>query len=124
MSEIAMVKVIDPPFIGANGNGQGGAISVYLKKGVSASSVKGLDAVNIAGYSPIKEFYSPDYSSTNSDSSDLRKTLYWNPFVVTDKTHRRILLPFYNNDMTKRMRVIIEGCNEEGKLTRVEKIIQ
>ena len=126
MSDVAMIKVFPPPFFGAFGGGAGGAVAVYLKKGVSRfNTAKGLDFASIAGYSPVKEFYSPDYSNQNAfDSVDLRKTLYWNPYVVTDKIHRRILLTFYNNDITKKMRVVIEGCNEEGKLTRVEKILQ
>ncbi len=126
MSEVAMVKVFPPPFFGAIGAGAGGAIAVYLKKGSSGNQLsKGLDYINIPGYSPVKEFYSPDYSKTDQISfNDYRKTLYWNPFVITDKTHRRIFLTFYNNDITKKMKVIIEGCNEDGKLTRVEKVLQ
>jgi hypothetical protein len=125
MSDIAMVKVFPPPFFGAMGAGPGGAIAVYLKKGASGSSqVKGLDFASIPGYTPVKEFYSPDYSKSDSPDNDYRKTLYWNPFVITDKVHRRILLSFYNNDITKKMKVIIEGCNEDGKLTRVEKVLQ
>ena len=126
MSDIAMVKIFSPPFFGAFGGGAGGAIAVYLKKGATGSrATRGLDFVTISGYSPVKQFYSPDYSTNdNLYLTDLRKTLYWNPFVLTDKNHRRILLPFYNNDITKKMRIIIEGCNEDGKLTRVEKIIQ
>jgi len=125
MSEIAMVKVFPPPFFGAMGAGPGGAIAVYLKKGSTGGQpVKGLDFANVPGYSPVKEFYSPDYSKSDELDNDYRKTLYWNPFVITDKTHRRILLSFYNNDITKKMKVIIEGFNEDGKLTRVEKVLQ
>ena len=126
MSDIAMVKIFNPPFFGAMGGGPGGAVAIYLKKGAAAyQSVKGLDYISVPGYSPIKEFYSPDYSNPNAyDSTDLRKTLYWNPFVVTDKKTRRIFLPFFNNDITRRMKIIIEGCNEDGKLTRVEKLIR
>ena len=126
MSDIAMVKIFHPPFFGAMGGGPGGAVAIYLKKGAAAyQSVKGLDYISVPGYSPIKEFYSPDYSNPNAyDSTDLRKTLYWNPFVVTDKKTRRIFLPFFNNDITRRMKIIIEGCNEDGKLTRVEKLIR
>lgn len=125
MSDVAMVKVFDPPFFGASGGGAGGAIAVYLKKGANTSDAKGLDFINIAGYSPAKEFYSPDYSKPNqSTDNDYRKTLYWNPFVITNKEHRRIFLPFYNNDITKKIKIIIEGCNEDGKLTRAEKVLQ
>ncbi|MGI8581904.1 MAG: hypothetical protein ACR2KX_06905 [Chitinophagaceae bacterium] len=126
MSDVAMIKVFNPPFFGAFGAGAGGAVAVYLKKGATGNQmVKGLDNVTISGYSPVKEFYSPDYSKINQMiSADYRKTLYWNPFVITDKKKRRILLPFYNNDITKKLKIIVEGCNEDGKLTRVEKILQ
>ena len=127
MSDVAMIKVFPPPFFGASGAGAGGAIAVYLKKGASRGTTlsRGLESTSLEGYSPVKEFYSPDYSRQDQpDTADYRKTLYWNPFVGTDKNHRRIYLTFYNNDYTKRMRIIVEGCNEDGKLTRTEKIIQ
>lgn len=129
MSEVALVKVFNPPFLGAaGGGGANGAIAVYTKRGSSASSqyVKGLDAATIQGYSPIKEFYSPDYSKYEqaTGDTDYRKTLYWEPFVLTNKQNRRILLTFYNNDFTNRIRVVVEGINLEGKLTRMEKIFE
>lgn len=127
MSDVAMVKVFRPPFFGAMGGGTGGAVAVYLKKGASLNqTTKGLDLSMIEGYSPVRQFYSPDYSKSDqaNDGLDYRATLYWNPFVLTSKDHRKVLLPFYNNDITKKIRVIIEGCNEEGRLTRIEKVFQ
>ena len=126
MGEIAMVKIFDPPFSGATAGGPGGAIAVYLKKATIGNQMtKGLDYINVAGYSPVKEFYSPDYSMPpQNDSPDYRSTLYWNPFIIAGKDHRHISITFYNNDFTKNMKVIIEGCDENGKLTRVEKILQ
>lgn len=125
MSDVAMIKVFHPPFFGAFLGGAGGAIAVYLKKGVNGTMTKGLDFVSVAGYSPVKEFYSPDYSKpAESFDNDYRKTLYWNPFIITDKNNHRIFVTFYNNDITRKMKVIIEGCNEDGVLTRVEKVIQ
>jgi hypothetical protein len=125
MSEVAMIKVFRPPFIGAFGGGSGGAIAVYYKKGVSRNNAKGLDHTTITGYTPVKQFYSPEYPSDQASTDpDIRTTLYWNPLLLTDKTHRRIYLTFYNNDVTKKFRVIIEGCNEEGKLTRAEKVFK
>lgn len=127
MSEVAMIKVFTPPFYGSFGGSSGG-IAVYTKKGrASNESVKGLEAVTLLGYSAVKEFYSPDYTKADqfaNDQTDYRTTLYWNPFVITDKQNRRILLTFYNNDITNRIRVVVEGCNVEGKLTRIEKIFE
>ncbi len=127
MSDVALIKVFRPPFMGAPGGGSGGAIAVYTKKGAALNKdVKGLDFASIPGYTPAREFYSPDYSKYDERQSqpDYRSTLYWNPFILTDKNSRRMLFTFYNNDVTRRFRVVIEGCNVEGKLTRMEKIFQ
>jgi hypothetical protein len=84
-----------------------------------------LNSIAIAGYSAFKEFYSPDYSRPEEkDKNDFRTTLYWNPFVVFDRHNRRMSIPFYNNDNAKKIRVVIEGINEQGKLTREEKIFE
>lgn len=123
MNDVAMIKVFRPPFFGAMGGGSGGAVAIYLKKGADRSFT-GLESLSMEGYSAVKEFYSPDYSkTTSSPGPDYRTTLYWNPFIVTQKDNRRISLTFYNNDITKKMKVIIEGCNEHGQLTRVEKLL-
>lgn len=127
MSDIAMVKVFSPPFFGGFGGGAGGAIAVYTKKGRAAmESIKGLDYARVPGYSPMKEFYSPDYSNyeASNNDADYRTTLYWNPYVYTNKQTRRLLITFYNNDITNRIRVVVEGTNVEGKLTRIEKIFE
>jgi hypothetical protein len=127
MSDVAMIKVFRPPFFGAFGGGSGGGIAVYTKKGALANkNVKGLEFVNIPGYSSIKEFYSPDYSQPDqtNQEEDLRPTLYWSPFIITGNGRRRIQLTFYNNEITKKFRIIIEGTNDEGKLTRIEKIFE
>jgi hypothetical protein len=127
MGDVAMIKVFDPPFFGATGGGAGGAIAVYNKKGnsVNTTAIKGLNTATLYGYSPIKEFYSPDYEKlTDPNVSDTRTTLYWNPFILMDEKKRRVKIPFYNSDDCKRIRVVIEGLNELGQLTREEKIFE
>lgn len=126
MNDVALIKVFRPPFFGGAGGGAGGAIAIYTKKGVSDNGqVTGLPFSRIDGYSVIKEFYSPDYETSNEpDLKDYRSTLYWNPFLFFDKVKRRITIPFYNSDNCKKIRVTIEGINEAGQLTREEKIIE
>jgi hypothetical protein len=127
MADVALIKVFRPPFFGATGGGSGGAIAVYTKKGSSNgnSDFKALPYTNIYGYTAIREFYSPDYSgNTDPDTKDYRTTLYWSPNVFIDKNSRRITLPFFNSDNCKKIRVIVEGINELGLLTREEKIFQ
>lgn len=127
VADIAYVKVFRPPFFGAMGGGAGGAIAIYTRKGGDqpVNPGKGLDRSFITGYSVMKQFYSPDYSNTQDEiTSDLRSTLYWNPFVFTDATKTKVKIEFYNNDISKAMRVVIEGVNEYGKLVRIEKVVQ
>jgi hypothetical protein len=128
MSDIAMVKIFNPPFFGATSSasgGQGGAVSVYLKSGARKDVVNLIDHVLLPGYSPIKEFYSPDYSiEPQTDVIDYRTTLYWNPFIVTHKGQQKVTVSFYNNDYTKNMKLVLEGCNEDGKLVRIERTLK
>jgi len=126
MNDVAMIKVFRPPFFGAMGGGAGGAIAVYTKKGGAVNSnLKGLDFTNLAGYSVMKQFYSPNYETNNDPTvADYRTTLYWNPFILMDKNSRRVTIPFYNSDNCKKIRVIIEGINELGQLTREEKTFE
>jgi hypothetical protein len=125
MSEVAYIKVYRPPFMGSTGSGPSGAIAIYTKKGVEAvDRIRGLNNVTISGYTNYKEFYHPDYTFPESKNADLRSTLYWNPYVLTDKKNKSFKLDFFNNDVTQRFRVVIEGVNAAGKMARVEKIIE
>ncbi|MEJ7767876.1 MAG: hypothetical protein WKF89_08690 [Chitinophagaceae bacterium] len=128
MSDIAYIKVFRPPFMGAVGGGAGGAIAIYTKKGSESRSndFVGLSKVTVMGYTPAREFYSPDYAQSNPlhELNDLRTTLYWEPFIFLDKEKKKTTVSFYNNDFSKKLRVVIEGVNDNGKLTRVESIIE
>jgi hypothetical protein len=127
MSDIAYVKVFRPPFFGAAGGGAGGAIAVYSRRGgdIQNAPGEGLDYKLLEGYTLYKEFYSPDYSQPTGDFlPDVRTTLYWNPYVLTDASTHKVKLEFYNNDISKKLRIVLEGINADGKLARVEKMIE
>jgi hypothetical protein len=80
----------------------------------------------IIGYSEIRQFYSPNYGTFNAanEKKDLRSTLYWNPQVVTTNLKNKIKLTFYNNDVSKAFRVIIEGITKDGRLAHLEQIME
>lgn len=125
VSDIAFVKIFRPGESIASGGG-GGVISIYTRRGGDQQpdpNARTLSYVQLTGYSPIKQFYSPDYTKANERDAydDVRSTLYWNPFIILDKTRKRIHLQFYNNDVTKHFRLVMEGINAEGKLFHVEK---
>jgi hypothetical protein len=128
-SDIAYVKVLRPPFMGAIGGGAGGAIAVYTRKGgdVQMTPGKGLAMSRVGGYSVTKQFYSPDYSTRSASSdvaADYRSTLYWDPAIFTGPGRQKVKIEFYNNDISKSFRVILEGINEIGQLVRIEKVVQ
>ncbi|NML20652.1 hypothetical protein HHL16_07190 [Pseudoflavitalea sp. G-6-1-2] len=130
VADVAYVKVFRPPFFGAFGGGAGGAIAVYTKKGGDMRNTSnvpgGMEKNRMVGYSAAKEFYSPDYSKENAlyDVLDVRTTLYWAPYLLTDKNSRKATITFYNNDISKKLKVIVEGMNEAGMMTRVEKVLE
>jgi len=127
MSDIAYVKVFRPPFFGATGGGAGGAIAVYTRKGGDQANIPGhgLTYKLLEGYTAFKQFYSPDYSQpTGNFLPDVRSTLYWNPFILTDATNHKVKIEFYNNDLSKKLHIVLEGINADGKLARVEKLIE
>jgi hypothetical protein len=127
VSDIAYVKVFRPPFIGAVGGGSGGAIAIYTRKGSDQTSSKGgLSSNTVAGYTPIKQFYSPNYDAFDprNDHLDIRTTLYWNPLLSTTENKKTIKLSFHNNDVTKSFRVVIEGMTRDGLLTHYEQIME
>jgi hypothetical protein len=133
LSQVAYIKLI-PSFLGS-GPEEGGsaglqpALSIYTKKGDDLidrrPTDKDLGMVKVAGYSPIKEFYSPDYAQNNTTvSTDARTTLLWMPYILTDKTNPKVPISFYNNDFTKKMRLVLEGINADGKMIYIERIIE
>ena len=63
----------------------------------------------VYGYTESKEFYSPDYSTLQPDSSntDYRRTLLWVPRPVVNDG--KIEIDFYNNSTSKKFIVDIEG---------------
>ena len=127
--DIAYIKVMRPPFFGSIGGGSGGAIAIYTKKGNDAPIAvgQGMSRAKVAGYSISKEFYSPNYSNRAASldvTADYRTTLYWQPFIFTGKDNSKVKIEFYNNDISKAFRIILEGVNEYGKIIRIEKIVQ
>jgi hypothetical protein len=126
VSDVAYVKVFRPPFMGGFG-GSNGAIVIYTRRGGDqTSSGKGLSSNTVAGYSPIKQFYSPNYDSFDpqNDQLDIRTTLYWNPLLTSNQKSKKVRLNFYNNDVTKSFRVVIEGMTKDGLLTHIEQIME
>jgi hypothetical protein len=127
VNDVAYIKVFRPPFMGGF-NGGNGAIAIYTRRGndVKSTPGKGLNNNKVYGYTAIKEFYSPNYSSfkQTNEQRDIRTTLYWNPGVTASPGQRQVVLTFYNNDVTHAFRVVIEGMTRDGRLAHLEQIME
>ena len=129
LNQVAYIKFFD---VNPDGNfsSASSAIVVYTRKGNDllrdrTYKVTNLGFVKVAGYPPMKEFYEPDYALDNTNATvDARTTLLWAPYILTDAVNRKVPITFYNNDFTKKFRVVLEGINADGKMIHIEKIIE
>ncbi len=122
VSDVAYIKVIRPPFMGASGGGNG-AIAIYTRRGgdIAETPGKGLSKNTVTGYTAIRQFYSPDYSTFKEgyDKRDLRTTLYWNPEIMTAPGNNKVRLTFYNNDISESFKIVLQGMTKDGRLANV-----
>lgn len=128
VSAIAYIKAFRPPFLGSMLNGFSGVIALYSKRGYSPvyskDNTEGLEKVVLKGYTRFKEFIQPDDTNVQNTQHDYRPTLYWNPFVLADKSNPLIKIAFFNNDISRRLCIIVEGINADGKLIRIVKVFE
>jgi hypothetical protein len=122
VDQIAGVKFMRN-FVGSASNGA--ALAIYMKKGEDL--YKPLDSptdmISYNGYAIIKEFYNPDYDVPESEHSktDNRVTLLWNSFLNVSQVNPKIPVVFYNNDRTKKFKVVVEGITADGRFLMIEK---
>lgn len=98
----------------------GGFIRIITKDGSEVES-RGLSpnfkAITPLGYQKPAQFYSPCYEFTaDSDGSDLRSTIYWNPCVkIGANGHSHFT--FYTNDAASHnYTVTVEGVTDSGEI--------
>jgi hypothetical protein len=126
VKDLALVKFFEAGFVGVGSSYPGGAIAIYTtEKDKKKEVTEKLGFVEYKGYSITKQFYAPDYGlkDIKFPESDNRTTLYWNPDLITDNETNSLKLKFYNNDFSKKLRVVVEGFDAGGKLIHLEKVI-
>ena len=68
----------------------------------------------VDGYSRTYQFYAPEYpDGPVFGDVDYRRTLYWNPNVITD-TDGQATVEFYNNSITKHFNISAAGITPSG----------
>ena len=121
ISSISLVRGVGASIFGVRG--EGGAIVITLKKGVSlnAQPARGIVIHTPLGYSSSVEFYHPKYETPqqkNTSQADLRSTIYWNPALQLD-TDGNAVIEYYTPDSTAPEDIIIEGIDENGIIYRL-----
>ena len=68
----------------------------------------------VDGYSRPYQFYAPEYpDGPVFGDVDYRRTLYWNPNVITD-TDGQATVEFYNNSITRHFNISAAGMTSSG----------
>ena len=124
VEDVAFIKVMknEAAALGA----RQGAIAIYTKYGGDGSRAvfeKGYNAINVAGYEIVKNFYQPEYAYDPSKSNmpDNRQTLYWNGNMAP--FNKKYNIQFYNNDIGKKYQVTIQGMNKIGEFVYFHQIL-
>ncbi|MBK6825440.1 MAG: hypothetical protein IPG86_00390 [Chitinophagaceae bacterium] len=124
LDEVAVVKFV--PMLGSD-LGLPPAIAIFTKKTGDQGywekdSYKGKEYL-LKGYPLPRDLPVPDYSRSDLKVvNDSRKTLYWMPDMRVD--NGSILIRFYNNDLTKKIRIRAEGITASGNIIWFEQELQ
>lgn len=94
-------------------------VDIFLKDEYHRATRKELKNINsrvtnILGFSQAYEFYSPQYpDGPVFGDVDYRRTIYWNPNVITDR-EGKASVDFYNNSYSTSFRVSGAGITASG----------
>ncbi|SDG89266.1 hypothetical protein [Mucilaginibacter gossypii] len=100
-----------------------GALVITTKRGnnnfVTSESPSGLITYPFKGFSKSRVFYSPKYRHTanETEGTDLRNAIYWQPGLFTDKDGKATF-EYFNADTKGTYRIVIEGIDADGNLGR------
>ncbi|MBK8089691.1 MAG: hypothetical protein IPK31_18165 [Chitinophagaceae bacterium] len=121
-NDVALIKVNRNANLHLGQMGPGPSVLIYTRsKGYRGRL--GFDAAYLTGYSIPLRFYNPDFSRPElQKTEDRRTTLLWYPNVKF--VNGKATIQFYNNDYSKRFKVVIQGIDKNGNLYYLEKIIE
>ncbi len=118
---ILFIDVLKGPSANVYGSrGATGAIVLYSRQAGDFRAIKdkelvGQSVFRLAGYTPPRQFYMPDYSNPaqkQSGRTDLRSTVYWNPHMPIDNGDTTD--QFYTSDELGNFIIYSEGITVDG----------
>lgn len=127
VDDVALIKVLKNE--GASLGATEGAIAIYTKKGGPVRynpTEKQFTTVERLGYAVVRQFFAPDYEQDpffNKNETDKRYTLYWNAQIKPAKDGKYRFV-FFNNDISTKLKLIIQGIDADGQFIYTEQILQ
>lgn len=119
--EVVLVKVNRNTNLHLGQMGPGPSVLIYTIR--KLHSRFNFTASTLTGYSIPLQFANPDFSREEiRNTEDRRTTLLWQPQVKFE--NGKATLQFYNNDYTRKFKVVIQGIDKKGNLYYLEKIIE
>ena len=74
------------------------------------------------GYEPKVTFYAPNYAQELlPEQPDLRRTLYWNPQIILDKSGKGSAVFFNNSHDGTQLRISLQGITQDGRFVSYER---
>lgn len=116
-----MCRYADPRFTPMNIDKLYGCVVLIETKPegeIPAKGAKGVRKTWLEGYSKVKEFYSPDYRVLPREE-DYRRTLYWQPELMTDE-QGCATVRFFNNSRCRCPRVTVNVLDSDGRIGSLE----
>ena len=123
LADVETVEVLKSGNTSVHGvDGAGGVLLITTKKGGELQPETEGDAGlygAFMGFSKGRELYMPSYAVKDADDNtpDLRSTVCWQPEVMVGKDDKASV-SFYNSDLKGMYRVVVEGIDASGNLTR------
>jgi hypothetical protein len=118
--DVERVEIVSRTVSMLGDDGRNGVIAVYLKtfdpsiSQAQGGRSTGFKEFQIEGYQPSSPFFQMDYSQEpDQNLKDLRQTLYWNPYLVTDDSGN-LTLSFYTNEIAGPMTIHVRGLGLDG----------
>ena len=89
-------------------------IYLYTRIRYSTESNKGLRRTYFDGFNIASTFKMEDYSVI-PPTADFRRTIYWQPNIITDE-RGKAQVEFFNNSTCEEMYISVEGMTLDGKI--------
>lgn len=127
LDNIIMIKVITTPRTLAFGNDVAMVISVYTERDSIIPAYRESEFKNklLRGYDRAAIYSVPQYDNPALvfPEKDARSELLWQPVIAPEDSLYNARIKFFNNDSVKKMRIIIQGFNNEGFPVYINKLI-